>query len=454
EMKRLRDEVYLNPQFKRPFASSAYRGESYVPPQPPSSGGTGIGGIVNGGGNGGATGAAAAAGSTQKLTTNDALSYLKQVKDMFQDQRDKYDCFLDVMKDFKSQRIDTAGVIARVKELFKGHPNLILGFNTFLPKDYEITLSDAEEAPPKRTVEFDEAISFVNKIKKRFQNDDHVYKSFLDILNMYRMEHKNITEVYGEVATIFNDHPDLLDEFTRFLPDTSSTAALSHVSLSRHSFHRYDDRSSPLPAIRQSQTDKRQRKGRAVDPTRERDYSVERPDIEEDKTIIKKEHKKHTDRENRDGLNRDLNDPDNGNGDIGMHRVPEKRKSARKVDDFGGTSNFTSYEDKGALKSNYSHGLLFCEKVKERLHSADDYQAFLKCLHLYSKEIISRDELQGLVGALFGKYHDLLDGFTEFLERCERIDGFLPGVMGKKSLWNEGNSSKVLRIDDKEKEQR
>ena len=64
-----------------------------------------------------------------------------------------------------SCRIDTAGVIARVKELFKGHNNLIFGFNTFLPKGYEITVIDEEEAPPKRTVEFDEAISFVNKIK-------------------------------------------------------------------------------------------------------------------------------------------------------------------------------------------------------------------------------------------------------------------------------------------------
>lgn len=61
-------------------------------------------------------------------------------------------------------RTDTAGVIARVKELFKGHNNLILGFNTFLPKGYEITV-DEVEAPTKKTVEFDEAISFVNKIK-------------------------------------------------------------------------------------------------------------------------------------------------------------------------------------------------------------------------------------------------------------------------------------------------
>lgn len=64
-------------------------------------------------------------------------------------------------------RIDTAGVIERVKDLFKGHRELILGFNTFLPKGYEITLplEDEQQPPQKKPVEFEEAINFVNKIK-------------------------------------------------------------------------------------------------------------------------------------------------------------------------------------------------------------------------------------------------------------------------------------------------
>lgn len=49
------------------------------------------------------------------------------------------------------------------------------------------------------------------------------------------------------------------------------------------------------------------------------------------------------------------------------------------------------------LSGMYSHEFTFCEKVKERLRSADDYQAFLKCLHIYSTEIITRKELQSLV---------------------------------------------------------
>lgn len=34
--------------------------------------------------------------------------------------------------------IDTPGVISRVSSLFKGHPELIVGFNTFLPPGYKI----------------------------------------------------------------------------------------------------------------------------------------------------------------------------------------------------------------------------------------------------------------------------------------------------------------------------
>lgn len=146
------------------------------------------------------TATATTGSGTQKLTTNDALAYLKDVKEIFQDKREKYDEFLEVMKDFKAQRfdlswlnfgirtylsyprffsytvlsyscrIDTAGVIERVKDLFRGHRNLILGFNTFLPKGYEITLPPEEEYQQKKPVEFEEAINFVNKIKVNEKN--------------------------------------------------------------------------------------------------------------------------------------------------------------------------------------------------------------------------------------------------------------------------------------------
>lgn len=77
-------------------------------------------------------------GQGQQPILNDALSYLDQVKVQFADRPDVYNQFLDIMKDFKSGAIDTPGVIGRVSQLFTGNPELIQGFNTFLPPGYRI----------------------------------------------------------------------------------------------------------------------------------------------------------------------------------------------------------------------------------------------------------------------------------------------------------------------------
>ncbi|XP_039159223.1 paired amphipathic helix protein Sin3-like 2 isoform X2 [Eucalyptus grandis] len=438
-MKRTRDDVYPGSQFKRPFGSS--RGEYYGQSQV-----TGTGAMENGGG------VVGGGSASQKLTTNDALTYLKEVKDMFQDQREKYDTFLEVMKDFKAQRTDTTGVIARVKELFKGHNKLILGFNTFLPKGFEIS-PDEDETPIKKNVEFEEAISFVNKIKKRFQNDEHVYKSFLDILNKYRKEHKDINEVYSEVENLFGDHQDLLEEFTKFLPDNSATASTHNFPYARNSFQRQHERSSATPTLRQMQIDKRARRDRIINAHAEHDINVDRPDLDDDKAMIKvqKDQRKRFEKDNRDRRNREVDDRESEHDtsrDFNSQRFPDKRKSARKVENYG----MTSCEDRDALKSMYNQGFIFCEKVKERLCSSDDYQAFLKCLHMYSSDIIRKNDLQNLVRDLLGKHPDLMEEFNGFLERCENIDGFLAGIVSKRSLSADGHMSWTAKAEDKDKE--
>jgi paired amphipathic helix protein Sin3a len=72
----------------------------------------------------------------------DALNYLDKVKNQFALQPQVYNQFLDIMKEFKSQSIDTQEVINRVSTLFHGHPDLIVGFNTFLPPGYKIEVSE------------------------------------------------------------------------------------------------------------------------------------------------------------------------------------------------------------------------------------------------------------------------------------------------------------------------
>uniref|UniRef100_A0A6Q2YAW4 Paired amphipathic helix protein Sin3b n=1 Tax=Esox lucius TaxID=8010 RepID=A0A6Q2YAW4_ESOLU len=256
----------------------------------------------------------------------DALSYLDQVKIRFGNDPGIYNKFLDIMKEFKSQSIDTPGVINRVSQLFHGHPDLVLGFNAFLPPGYRIEIpkngvvflqspfsaqvglsnsgitspvsatgSSVAEAgsaqseavaspesissssgppePPSRLslplpsrdsqsqpqsssvsppasepspVEFDSAISYVNKIKNRFLDHPEIYRSFLEILHTYQKEQLEVKEsrgrgssgmtedeVFSKVASLFKGQEDLLAEFGQFLPDAKRSLKKMKFSCSK-----------------------------------------------------------------------------------------------------------------------------------------------------------------------------------------------------------------------------
>ena len=75
----------------------------------------------------------------------EAFSYMSQVKVRYVHQPEVYNQFLDIMADFKRQAIDTQGVIDRVSSLFAGHPDLIQGFNVFLPLGYSIECATGDD---------------------------------------------------------------------------------------------------------------------------------------------------------------------------------------------------------------------------------------------------------------------------------------------------------------------
>ncbi|XP_020875683.1 paired amphipathic helix protein Sin3-like 4 [Arabidopsis lyrata subsp. lyrata] len=138
--------------------------------------------------------------SAPKPTKINPRKYLKIVKNKLQNKRDIYVRFLQVMTAYTAHRIDPNGVKSVVKELFKEDQELISGFNTFLPKGFEITLN-CEQTPPTNfiDVEYSEALDFVRKVKKKFQDDDRIYKSFVNILDMYRKKNMSLDEVCHEV---------------------------------------------------------------------------------------------------------------------------------------------------------------------------------------------------------------------------------------------------------------
>uniref|UniRef100_A0A669BFQ4 Paired amphipathic helix protein Sin3a n=1 Tax=Oreochromis niloticus TaxID=8128 RepID=A0A669BFQ4_ORENI len=305
----------------------------------------------------------------------DALSYLDQVKLQFGNQPQVYNDFLDIMKEFKSQSIDTPGVISRVSQLFKGHPDLIMGFNTFLPPGYKIEVQTndlvnvttpgqihhitphgisvqnipvsgaAPAAPPPQPplpsspVEFNHAINYVNKIKNRFQGQPDIYKAFLEILHTYQKEQRNAKEaggnytpalteqeVYAQVARLFKNQEDLLSEFGQFLPDANSSVFL---------FLNY------CTCVLNAVLGTLQKKPKL------------------------------------------LNLKDSSVAEASKHGV--------------GTES------------------LFFEKVRKALRSAEAYDNFLRCLVIFNQEVISRAELVQLVLPFLGKFPELFNWFKNFL---------------------------------------
>jgi len=64
------------------------------------------------------------------------------------------------------------------------------------------------------------AITYVTTIRNRFNTEPEIYLSFLKILHTYQYKQLGIKEVLEQVESLFAGHPDLLMEFTCFLPDS------------------------------------------------------------------------------------------------------------------------------------------------------------------------------------------------------------------------------------------
>lgn len=434
----------------------------------------------------------------RELRVEDALLYLDDVKREFGDRPRVYNEFLTIMKNFKSQEVDTPGVIARVSKLFRGYNNLILGFNKFLPDGYKISLADLQEADarfareqeelkrqaamgeamppsqpptgmppaasfpsqpprppgppglappavvrpsvqpsmdgirrspveeprprgppglapppapraapipqkkspqgprpvparpvpvpapapaapaPQQAVEFDHAISYVTTIKRRFADDPSTYHAFLEILHTYQKEQRGIKEVLEQVAHLFQDHPDLLKEFTFFLPDAVQEQAKERL-------HRAAADSEARIAAQRAQVEQQKRGAR------------EEMDVDQN------------------GKHRVI--------DMTGQPIPEPEPSrGRKRSHKDTTGEPTPQpivlpQQPESFVYNSAVERQFFDTAREALaaYTRDGGQAwaeFLKCLDMYAQEILSRSEMFNFVEPLLGKRNNKL--FEEF----------------------------------------
>ena len=74
--------------------------------------------------------------SRHHVDLEDALSYVSQVKARCLLEPDIYRQFLDVFSNFKAQVIGPPQVVERISLLFAEFPDLIQGFQRFLPPGY------------------------------------------------------------------------------------------------------------------------------------------------------------------------------------------------------------------------------------------------------------------------------------------------------------------------------
>uniref|UniRef100_A0A670K950 Paired amphipathic helix protein Sin3b n=1 Tax=Podarcis muralis TaxID=64176 RepID=A0A670K950_PODMU len=334
----------------------------------------------------------------------DALSYLDQVKIRFGSDPATYNGFLEIMKEFKSQSIDTPGVIRRVSQLFHEHPDLIIGFNAFLPLGYRIEIPkngklsiqaplasqvrpgsglgdfchqqphQQQQPQPQQqqpckddcrlqvplesdSVEFNNAISYVNKIKTRFLDHPEIYRSFLEILHTYQKEQLSTKgrpfrgmseeEVFTEVANLFRGQEDLLSEFGQFLPEAKRSLFTGN---------------GPCDA----------------------------------NNISKLEHEKHVEhskKRSRPLLLRPVPGPAKK-----MKLRGTKDLSVAAVGKYGSLQEFS-----------------FFDKVRRVLKSQEVYENFLRCIALFNQELVSGSELLQLVTPFLGKFPELFAQFKSFL---------------------------------------
>lgn len=166
------------------------------------------------------------------VTRDNAVAFVKAVRLIFLDRREKYDEFVEVLKDFSSLRIDTDGVIMRVKQLFKGHSDLIRWFNVFLPRGSEIEITEEDNFIPERqdsmdrgparsarNLTYNDALAYLKLVRTIFQDRVDTYEEFLEVLSEFKSERIDTNGVVTKVTELFKGHNDLIIGFNIFVPN-------------------------------------------------------------------------------------------------------------------------------------------------------------------------------------------------------------------------------------------
>ncbi|KAJ3593367.1 hypothetical protein NHX12_005702 [Muraenolepis orangiensis] len=379
----------------------------------------------------------------QRLKVEDALSYLDQVKLQFGNQPQVYNDFLDIMKEFKSQSIDTPGVISRVSQLFKGHPDLIMGFNTFLPPGYKIEVQTNDlvnvttpgqihyitphgisPTPAKTSKPIQSPAltptsqpnpatpsipTYASPRSPSAQSHTPVSSTPTGgpaLQNNQPVEFNHAINYVNKIKNRFQGQPDIYKAFLEILhtyqkeqrnakeaggnytPNLTEQEVYAQVA---RLFKNQEDLLSEfgqfLPDANSSVLLSKTTADRAESVRNDHGGTVKRPLLSSKQRL------------NQNGL--PIRRPS------GVGATPSLKKKPKLM----------GKEHAMAEVNKHSTGTetMFFEKVKKALQSPEAYDNFLRCLLIFNQEVISRAELVQLVIPFLGKFPELFTWFKNFL---------------------------------------
>ncbi|XP_055307876.1 paired amphipathic helix protein Sin3a-like, partial [Sitodiplosis mosellana] len=277
-------------------------------------------------------------------------------------------------------------------------------------------------------VEFNHAISYVNKIKIRFQAQPEKYKRFLEILHAYQKEQKVLkegsgnlpqkqlteAEVYSQVAKLFDQQEDLLREFGQFLPDATNHSATQFINRGNHGHNEHKKMNTPSIGSHQ-QSVKSYNSSQNNLPRIDRDYH---PSTEKDyrNSGVDKERNHVTHKFSGSAVKRSPSFPSMPVNHLVRDRdgpsPPKRHKPICRDVTLSEASKFGSLND-----------YAFFDKVRKALRSPEVYDNFLRCLTLFNQEIISRIELVLLITPFLSKFPELHRWFQDFLGSQSTTEG-------------------------------
>ncbi|RKF60759.1 Paired amphipathic helix protein pst1 [Golovinomyces cichoracearum] len=275
-------------------------------------------------------------------------------------------------------------------------------------------------------VEFNHAISYVNKIKNRFQDRPEIYKQFLEILQTYQRESKPIQDVYAQVTHLFNTAPDLLEDFKQFLPESAAHAKAAAAKAIEEARQSQTPLSNPsrdtkmppvgnfaVPASTSKESKKRTRNGIAAASSQQQ--TSQESSFRNGFTTTNSSNKrsKHTHKPNASDA---------------MVISPTLTPIMPEPLPPATTTTGATVEE-----------LAFFDKVKKFINNKVQVNEFLKLCNLFSQDLIEKNVLVHKASAFIGQNSDLMNWFKDFVgyDGTDEVIENTPAISsGKVSLSN------------------